>query len=361
MSDIDLPPGVGIVGSQIRWLALSSNLDVIGEVHPARGITLSNDTGASIMRSLRSFTLRDTEVSDLNLNTDRVMPMWEYEDGSHAPGYSGWPCGVFMFGSRVKERGSINTMHNATLMDQGYQLDQEMSKSYGVSSHSLIYPRFIELLNYGGILKYDVEPSEQRVKDPINWPIGTLLSKILKDMCRLMGFYNPWFSNTGRLTTRTPQELVEDAETRVYDLDTRSGRVIQGTVRENDNLLDAPNVYVVVSNGPTGVEIAARSYIDSRLPHSVDNIRYERPKVIRLQGLTDVAHAQRIADAYAAGDSNQYQVVEFDSAPDPRHDTFDTVRYDGILTREMRWTLPMQPGGVHHHYCTRGAYDPGVG
>lgn len=357
MTVIDLPRGTGQIASQIRWLVLTPTLDVIGEVNPARGISMTNDTTANIMRALRGVTLRQNDIRDFNPNTDRLMPVWEYEGGSHAPGFSGWPCGVFMFGSRIRDRGSLHTMHNATLMDQGYQLDQELSMSFGVPAHGEIYPRFLELVHHLGILKYDFEPSVQTVRDPINWPIGTPGVRVLRHMCRLMGFYAPWFSNAGLLTTRTPTTLVENSDTRIYDLDTDHGRVIRGSIRENDNLLDAKNVYVVVSNGPAATEIVARAYVDPRLPYSVDNIRYERPKIIRLQGLTDAAHAQRIANAYASADSEQYEVVEFDSPPDPRHDTFDTVRYDGVLTREMRWTLDMKPGGNHHHFCTRGPQE----
>lgn len=351
-----LPAGVGQVGSRIRWLVLSRSLERIGEVHPVKTVTITNDTSANIFRSARGVVLRQNDLRELNPNTDRLMPVWEFEDGSRRPGYSGWPLGVFMFGSRLRDRGTLHSMHETTLMDQGYQLDQEMSKSFGVPAHADVYSKLVELLHYGGITQVEIPPFDQRVRDPINWPIGTRLVQIVRDLCKLGGVYPIWLDNVGQARTREPGNL--DANDAIdYELDTPASRVIRGRIRENERLLDAPNVYVVVSNGPTSAEISARAYIDARLPHSMENIGYERPKVIRMQGLADILHAQRIADVLAQTDTSQYMVAEFESTPDPRHDTFDTVRYDGVLYVENRWSLVVAPGGAHIHTCTRGPYD----
>lgn len=354
----ELPAGTGQVASQIRWLVLSRQLETIGEVHPVYPTSITNDTSANIVRSLRGLTLRQNDMREINPNVDRLMPVWEFEDGSRRAGYTGWPCGVFMFGGRVRERGSLHTTHNATLMDQGYQLDQKASRSYGIPLRGEVYPRMLEVLRLAGINDFEIEPTDQRVKDPINWAIGTTWLQMFRDMCKLVGFYRPWFDNVGVARARTPQDLT-DQDAHVYDLDTDTGRVSRLTPpRENDNLLSAPNVYVVTSNGPTQTEIVARSWIDPRLPHSVENIGYERAEPISMQGLEDTAHAQRIADSYAAQDAAQYLVVDFESAPNPSQDTFDAVRYDGTLYRELRSTLTLTPGGPHSHTCMRGPYDP---
>lgn len=356
----EVVPGTGLVASQVRWLVLTPQLEVIGEVNPVTPTAVTNSTSANIMRSLRGLTLRQNDMRTLNPNTDRLMPVWEFEDGSHRPGYSGWPCGVFMFGSRVRERGSIYTMHNATLMDVGYQLDQPSITSQGVASYSACYPLLVQLVEQAGITHHNIEPTIQTVKDPINWPIGTSRLQMIRDLCRLCGFYPPWFDNVGILQIRSYQAPTGEGA-HIYDLDTASGRVIQGSIQENDNLLSAPNAFVVVSNGPTQTEISAVSYIDSRLPHSKENIGYVRPKIIRLQGLLDVLHAQRVADTYAASDPSQYETVRFASAPNPKHDTFDSVRYDGVLFRELEWSLELGQGGGqqgHQHTCVRSPYDP---
>jgi hypothetical protein len=357
MAEMDLPAGTGMVGSRVRFMVTSSTLETLGEVHPIRNrASVTNDTGANIMRSLRGVSLRQNDMREINPNTDRLTPVWEYADGSHAPGFTGWPCGVFMFGSRIKQRGSLHTMHNAALMDQGYQLDQDLMESYGVGAHEMIYPHLVKLMVMGGITEFDIDPTDARIKDPLNWPIGTRLVQVIRDLCRLAVFYPPWFNNAGRGQLRAQTELTEEGA-HVYDLDTPAGVVVRDTIHENEQLLDAPNVYVVVSNGPTQSEIVARAFVDPRLPYSIENIKYARPKVIRLQGLRDSDHAQQIADSFASMDSNQFYVAEFDTAPNPRHDTFESVRYDGLLFRELRNSLELRAGGRHSHFCTRGPYQ----
>lgn len=360
MADVfEIPPGTGQIASKVRWLVLTPQLEVIGEVNPVFPTAVTNNTNANIMRALRGLTLRQNDMRTLNPNTDRLMPVWEYEDGSRRPGYSGWPCGVFMFGSRTRDRGSLYTMHNATLMDVGYQLDQEMDQSFGVASHADIYPALVGLVEGAGITHYSIEPTSQKIKDPINWPVGTHRLQIIRDLCRLCGFFKPWFDNVGVLQLRSfHAPRAEDAH--VYDLDTTAGRVVRDSIQENDNLLSAPNLFIVISNGPTQTEIQARSPIDPRLPHSYENIGYWRPKTIRMQGLEDIRHAQMIADAYATQSVDTYETVTFASAPNPKHDTFDSVLYDGNLYRELDWSLELSPAGGssgHTHSCVRNPYD----
>jgi hypothetical protein len=113
-------------------------------------------------------------------------------------------------------------------------------------------------------------------------------------------------------------------------------------------------VYLVVGLSPGRTEIVGRAEIDPRLPHSIPNRDgLEVPKVTRVQGLASTQQAQRIAQAQAAADPFQLAAVDFDAAPDPRHDLFDLVEYDGAVWNEDAWSLELRPGGRHSHRLTK--------
>ena len=128
------------------------------------------------------------------------------------------------------------------------------------------------------------------------------------------------------------------------------------TIAENENLLDAPNVHLVVNSGPNDLEIVGRARIDATQPHSVENRGYEVIEVHREQGVSSSDEATRMAKTYAAAHPHDYAELSFQSTPDPRHDTFDLIEFGDVVYRERSWTLRLRPGGPHTHDCTRAGY-----
>jgi hypothetical protein len=345
---LDLALGVGQVASTVRFVVCDRLLSPIGEVHPEKTVSIANDTAGNIMRTLRNLTLLQNEVRSINMFADRLVPVWVLEDGSGVGSWGGWPLGAFLFSSRIRRPGSIHSVHEVTLMDQGFQLDQETSRSFGIPLYGNIFHRIVSLVEQAGLIRYNVEESSQLIGGvPIAWPIGTRWSEILRQLCLLGGYERPFFDNEGVLQVRRPEPLSEDTQ-HTYDLADVS-RVKRDSLSDSDNLLDAPNVYIVLNNGAGNNEIMARVEIDPSLPHSVANVGYERPRIVRMQGLADTAHARRVAEALADRDPGQLRTVSFASPPDPRHDTFDSVRFDGALYRETAWSLDCTPGGDHQH------------
>ena len=89
----DLPSGVGMVSSLVKFEILNRELQVIGQVSPERQPVVQNNTNSTVKRTLRNFQLREHEARDINLFEDRVRPVWTYEDGSE------YRMGVFLFTS----------------------------------------------------------------------------------------------------------------------------------------------------------------------------------------------------------------------------------------------------------------------
>ncbi len=59
-------------------------------------------------------------------------------------------------------------------------------------------------------------------------------------------------------------------------------------------------------------------------------------------------------------DADTYQWASFAAAPDPRHDTFNVVRWQGALWREQAWSLPLVAGAEHRHELRRSYTAPGA-
>lgn len=349
---LDLRSHIGTVASKVRFDVLDRTLAVIGEITPARTITITLDTTASIIRALRGFTLHANDARTINPQADRIRPIWCLEDGTE------WPWGVFLLSGETRRVGSAHTFVDATLMDQGFQLGQPMSRSFGVGTGGAVRPAMVELVEEAGIFDYEIDPTEQTVGGPINFQIGTSRTTVINALGKLAGFHIAHFDNDGTLRLVAPTPLQPGAG-HLYEVEGPAVRVRRNSISENSNLLNAPNVYVVVCNGPSASEIVARAMIDPRLPHSIENRGFEVPKIIRMQGLTDTAHAQRIADAAAMTDPFQLETVAFSSAPDPRHDTFDVVEFSGGLFQESSWSCALAPGADHHHEITKQVTDFG--
>lgn len=346
---LDLSPGVGQVASELQFRILSPSLDVIGSVSPLISqASITNNTASNLVRSLRGVTLRQDDAAAVNMFVDRIMPVWVLEDGSGVQRFGGWPLGVFMFSYRARHRGSLHVTTDVTLVDQGFQLDQPLAHATGVSEGGSLYQAMVKLVRDSGIQSYEIDPVEQ-IAGPggVLWPINTRQVSAMRKLGTLGGWAPPYFDNQGVLRVKVLPTLVE-GEGHSYTLDGVT-RIYEGTIQEVDNLLDAPNVYVVLGSGVTTTQTVARAYIDPRLPHSVENIHYERPRVVTMQGLVDSSHAQRVADGLAAVDPSQLQVVDFTAAPDPRHDTFDQINFGRVAYREVMWELELAPGGSHRH------------
>lgn len=348
MSLVDLPAGVGRVGSKVRWRVLSPELDVLDEIHPLSepAPTISVQQGGAVQRTCRGFELNANEARELDPFKARLQPVWEYEDGSS------YNMGVFMLSSPVRLKLEGNTRFQDTLVDQGFALNQPMSYGFGVWSGGRIYDALVRLVEEAGIVKYRIDPSDEKVGGAVNWPIGTVRLQIFKALCELAGFLPPYFDNDGWLVIRAPSEPTQ-SDAIEYRVD-QSSRIYRGTVAERDNVVDAPNVYIVVSNSPSRTELVGRADVDPRLPHSIPNRGgLEVPKVIRMQGVRDTDHANRIAQQHASRDPFQLATVQFTSAPDPRHDVFTRVQYEGEIWNEERFDIQTRPGGDHTHSITK--------
>jgi hypothetical protein len=336
---LDLDEGIGQAAYHYEYDLLSESLEPIGVIHPTAD-SITNDTSATIKRALRGFTMTSNDMRDVNPSTDRVRISMVLEDKTR------WPMGVFMFTDPSNDTVSSHAFFNATLVDQSLRINQQLRWPFGVSRYDDLTQALVRIVEQMGIFTYDIDLPVAPCGSDIGWPDGTLALQVMTEIVQMAGAVGPYFSNDGRLTARLATPLFE-AEAIDYPTGKHS-RIVRDSLHLTKRFTDAPNVYVVEATDLGTAPVVATAFIDARLEHSIERIGYERPDVEEIQGLVDSDHALRVVRNKAETDPRQLDKADFDSSPDPRHDTYNVVQADSVLYRELSWTQSLITPNMSH-------------
>jgi hypothetical protein len=142
-----------------------------------------------------------------------------------------------------------------------------------------------------------------------------------------------------------------------FDFDTGRKVLLDPPPVETDDVLTAANRFIVVSNGATDMSAPISGVYDipSSAPHSIANRGFVIPKTVSRQ-----VETSQQAGAIAANLGQRQTIFErlhIATAPDPRHDSYQVIRWQGENWLETAWTLPMVAGGVMTH-TARKVYTP---
>jgi hypothetical protein len=159
-----------------------------------------------------------------------------------------------------------------------------------------------------------------------------------------------WMNNNGFF--RMIRTVDPDTATPTLDFD-RGHRVIQGSITETSDLLRAPNRFIVTSNSGSAMDaaIVGRYDVPPSAPYSIAARGFVIPQTTNLQ-----AGGQAQADAMARNQGIRQSVfrrTSLSTAPDPRHDSYDVVRWQGVNWLELAWTLTLEEGAPMTHTLRR--------
>lgn len=350
---IDLAPGIGQVSAMVRYRVVSEVNEIIGELPVLEHSSVNVDVDATNKRSLRDILVRDSDLSFVNLYVDRLQPTYIYEDGSE------WPCGMFYFVDDRLLDDPATSRRGLVLLDGDSLLDDTFTSTFNVPPYGSLTAAANEIADQCGILWRSIPDSGAAIGDPMVWPADTPRKRALAAICAAAGWLPPYFDNRGWLIIRDIPDLARAEPDHIYSPD--SGRVLRQTVVRKSNRLSAPNRHVVTNNGPVDGEITAEASVDPSQPYSREQRRRTITQYHDMQGVGSTAHAQAIANRFAAVDPATFLVVEFVSTPDPRHDLFQIVQWEGQNMRESQWSLPLSPGTdvEMRHLLTLGGFSNG--
>lgn len=340
---LDLDPWVGQRACSFRFYVTDAvTREQIGEIHPIRGASLTHDTGRTIKRQLQ-MNLGRVDTAALNPVTDRVSPYMVFGNGAS------YPLGRYMFSSMTYTEFTSGDLSTAMLYDEMFLVDQQIKAAFNPAF--LPIDTAVHRLLSGLPITHKIASSTFTATGA--WTIGNTRGQILEALAVTGDYFSPWFDNTGVLRMiRTFNPAME-----IADLDLDNGnRVYRSNITRTSDLLTAPNTIIVISNSEstaTGA-IAATATIPVTAPNSVANRGFEITQTFNLQ-LTDSVQAQAVANGIA----QRAQVAErvtLTTPPDPRHDSYNIIRWRDANWLELSWSMALIEGGTMNHLL-RKAYN----
>lgn len=349
---LDLDPWVGQRQCTFRF-DLHNGLtgEQLGQITPLLGASLTHDTSRTIKRQL-SMSLGVADTAAINVITDRVSVFMVFPNGQE------YPLGVYMFtdASRQVFSSAPTGFHTAgglasvTLNDEMFLVDQQIEK--GVSGLGLNSSAVIQKALAGLPITYTLEPSPFHSVE--SWGVGTNRGQMLEALSVTGDYFSPWFGNDGKLhfiRTFFPSTQVPS-----FDFD-EGNKVIREPILETDDLLTAPNTFIVISNAPenSNTQVVGIATVPVTAPHSVANRGFVIASVENLQ-LSNSTQATAVAQGLAIR-QNVFERVSLTTAPDPRHDSYDVIKWQGGLWLELAWSMALVEGGAMNHLL-RKSYTP---
>jgi hypothetical protein len=341
---LDLEPWVGQRQASFRFERSNGVTgEKLSDIHPLRGASLSHDTSRVIKRQL-TLSLGVVDTSLINPVTDRINPFMVFPNGAE------YPLGRYMFtdASRQVFSSGIPSPHtagglaNMTLNDEMFLVDQQIEKGINAVGESVVTAITRVLQDVDA--DYDLEATPYQAAEA--WSIGTSRGSILESLSVSGDYFSPWFGNDSKLHfIRT-----FDPATKVPDLDYDAhNQVLRDAILETDDLLTAPNRFIVVSNAADDpdAEVVGTADVPSTAPHSITNRGFVIPQVENLQ-LSDATQATAVAQGLAQR-FTVFERVGLTTPPDPRLDSYNVIRWQGDNWLELAWTMELEEGAAMSH------------
>jgi hypothetical protein len=348
-----LPPPSASHAAGFRVDVLDRQLTVVGELRPvAPGLAIENNINRDVKRTMSGFVIPKAEAVSLNYFAHRARPVWIAGDGTE------WPLGVFLISDASTVRHTWGTTAELSLVDQGLILSQLLDRSVSFPAGASVREALLAVLGMLALPAIDVDRTEARLGASVTWAMGReTWHRPLNDLAALAGFSSGYFDNAGTYRLRRAPAARDDA---LPDFDYDSpARVAADSVVESEATLESPNRYVVLSTSGNDAPIVGTWDVPADAPHSYEQRGYRVVHLTERQGLS-LGAATEAARVIGLQDADTYQWASFAAAPDPRHDTFNVVRWQGALWREQAWSLPLVAGAEHRHELRRSYTAPGA-
>lgn len=325
----------------------------LGELHPIRQpATISHDTSRVVKRDLR-IALAASETGAVNPLRDRVLPYL------HLGGVA-YPLGRYMFTDPTTLRSTGGTPGMYALLDEMFLVDQQLDRGFSSSlavdgavralltSQSLIG----QSSDHAGHAPLLVDVRVDATPYPAvgGWTAGTRRGQILDALTTQGDYLSPWLDHRGHF--RMIRSI--DPATAVAELDFDTGaRVLRDGISKTSDIINAPNRFVVVGNGGSSGEVpVVGSYdVPPNAVHSIANRGFVVPDVQTLQ-VASPGQAQAMARNLGLRQTIFIR-AELETTPDPRHDSWTVIRWQGLNWLELAWSISCEEGASMRHTLRR--------
>lgn len=347
---LDLDPWIGQRSCSFRFYVINAQSGKrLGQFYPRRDQSpalLEHNTTRTIKRQL-TLELGVADAAAIDPVQERIAVTMYFPNGQE------YPLGRYMFQSPTDNVYTSGRLGTYVLNDEMFLVDQAIKS--GLSGFQTGIPVLIQKVLDGLPINYRVEDCSFVSSEA--WTVGTTRGTILETLAVSGGYFSPWFDNNGVL------QFIRafDPGYRIPDMDLDSGnKVMRQGITETTDLLTAPNTFMVVSNASNTGDSAPAvgvSQVSPNAPNSVEKRGFEITQVTRMQ-VTSEAQAAAIAYGIAQRQT-VLQTVQLTTAPDPRHDSYNVLFWQGANWLEISWSMPLAEGhGMTHQmrkaYAVRG-------
>jgi hypothetical protein len=334
---LDLDPWVGQRQATYRFELINGITgEHLGDIHPIKSATLTHNPERTVPRTL-NLKLGVADQAAVNPIQDRVLLYMVFPNGDE------YPLGRYMWTDNARQEFvDIGDLGAPALADEMFLVDQVIT--VGLNGFTLNIAEAIKATLKGLPITYEAEPSAFACSQA--WGIGQYRGSILHALAVTGDYFNPWMDNNGTLRfirTFNPANKVPD-----FDWDS-GNQVLRASVIKSDDLLTAPNTFIVISNSSTdpSVECVGKASIPQTAPNSVVNRGFEIANVQDLQ-LTDPVQAQAVAEGLV----NRRTILEkatVSTAPDPRFDSYNVIHWQGVHWMSLSWNMILAEGAPMTH------------
>lgn len=363
---LDLAPWVGQRQATYRFQRVNGVTGQdMGEIHPVRtnGVVLSHDTSRVIKRQLTlSLGVEDTE--EINPIQDRILPYMIFPNGKE------YPLGKFVFTQQSEQLFTSGNLSNIVLNDEMYIVDQQITQALDAANLALTstpglavaqgafvfgqvnrgsdISRVLSVLLAEFRIQAEVEASPFVINQA--WAAGAQRGSIIETMALIGDYFSPWFDNNGIMQfirSFNPALKIPD-----FDWD-EGNQVIRSSILRQSDIFNAPNRFVVISNSSANSNAATFGSADVPVnaPHSFENRGFYVPQVLDMQVLTS-EQCQAIARNLVERQT-VFETMNVATAPDPRHDGYNVIQWQGDLWLELAWSMTLTEGAPMTHTLRR--------
>lgn len=333
---LDLEPWSGQRQATFRFDRINGvTEEKLGTITPLRTASLTHDTSRTIKRQL-NLDLGVIDTAEINPITDRVLPFMVFPSGAE------YPLGRYMFTDASNLLTTAGRLGSIILNDEMFLVDQQITT--GIAGTGSAVDTLIQDVLSGLPVSFEIQVSPFGSTE--NWGIGSNRGQILESLAVSGDYFSPWFNNAGVLKfvrTFDPAGLLPDLDWDAHN------QVIRSSILETSDLLTAPNRFIVVSNAAVdpSVEVTATADVPATAPHSISNRGFVIANVQDLQ-LSDGTQAQAVVNGIV-NRMTVFERVGLSTALDPRHDSYNIIRWQGANWLELAWSMPLVEGAAMSH------------
>ena len=344
---LDLDDYVGQRAATFRFDIVDSVTGYRETVTPLRDTVpiLSHDTARTITRQIMGLFLGVADTALFNSITSRLEPFMVFADGGT------YPLGRYVPNNQVFFQSTAGEQSSVTFYDESFIVDQPFSSSFGSSrSNEVLQETLIRCLE-GLPITYTIESSQFGATAA--WSAGTRRGYAVEQIAIDGDWMSPWFDNNNIM--RFIRSFDPATREPTFDLDS-GNKVKRDKVLRSNDVITAPNQFVVVSNGQSGIGVNSGPVVGvynvpDSAPHSALNRGFVLTET-QYRQLSYSSQAQAVAESLGQKQII-FETIELQTAPDPRHDGYDVLRWQGANWLEIAWSLPMIEGSDMQHVARR--------